>query len=748
MSAPPSLIPQPARLELRKGFLELDDASAIVVAKRDLAATRVGRQLAQWLRQSRQLQLAVREDGRASTRIELVLDAKAPIAGPEGYRLEVDARRARITAREEAGLFYGAVTLNQLADAIPSSGRIRLPALRIVDAPRFAWRGLMLDVARHYMPVPEIERLLDAMALHKLNVFHWHLTDDQGWRLQIRRYPQLTGIGAWRLSPLPGQDGQPQRYGGWYSQDEVRRIVAYAAARHITVLPEIDMPGHAQAAVAAMPEIGVPGVARPAVSPDWGVNPYLYGPQEETFTVMQNVLAEVLELFPSTYIHVGGDEAIKDQWQASPQVQARMRELGIADEHALQSWFIGRLGRYLAAHGRRLIGWDEILEGGLPASSTVMSWRGTQGAIDAARLGHDVVLAPAPVLYLNHLESRRDDEPAGRLLPQTVADVYAFEPVPAELDAAQARHVLGAQANLWTEYVTAPDATFRAFFPRASALAERAWSPATQRDPADFLRRLPAQLARLRSLGVPASDTVFAADITSPTPAAQALDSGSVDVLLSSQAGLGTLRYTLDGSAPRPSSPVYGAPLKLALPVLVRAATFGDNGQLLAAPRERRFDRGSLLARGSEQLEPCRDQGINLRVPLRPDDASGGPLYDVELFDACWIYRAAPLAGIAGATVEAATLPWNFQLAHESAGRVLRPSSLAAGDLEVRLDDCSGPRLALAPLPANAALAGTRYALDLRWPATSGVHDLCVRFNGVAASLLPAIGAIRLEPAP
>ncbi|MEW5313157.1 MAG: hypothetical protein WDW38_004746 [Sanguina aurantia] len=379
-------------------------------------------------------------------------DDRAPVTSPEGYTLDVTPQGVRLVARTDAGLFYGAMTLAQLLSPDDRRGAVAIATLHIDDQPRFPWRGLMLDSARHMQTIGEIETLIDQMAQHKLNTFHWHLADDQGWRIEIRRYPQLTAIGAWRTPIDAGHDGQPLRYGGFYTQDQIRQLVAFAADRHVTVVPEIDMPGHAQAAVAAYPSLGVTG-RQLGVSEDWGVHPTLYNVDDATLAFMDNVLDEVMALFPSHIIHVGGDEAVKDQWKASPAVQARMHALGLKDEDALQAWFIGQLGRHLAAHGRQLIGWDEILQGPLPPGATVMSWRGTQGAIDAARLGHDVVLATAPDLYFDQLQSDRTDEIAGRLPAMTLASIYAFKPVPAALDASQASHVLGAQANVWTEHM-------------------------------------------------------------------------------------------------------------------------------------------------------------------------------------------------------------------------------------------------------------------------------------------------------
>ena len=556
--APPSLIPQPVQVTMADGSFLVDAHTPVVIVGDAVATRHTAHYLTQLLARTRGLHLRVASGKIQPPAIVLQRDAHAAVTQAGGYTLDVTPQGVHIRARDDAGLFHGAITLYQLLTPDAKKGAVNLPLLSIRDWPRFSWRGLMLDSARHMQSVTEIETLLDQMAQHKLNVFHWHLTDDQGWRIQIRRYPELTRIGAWRTPPDAGHDGEPKRYGGFYTQQQIRQVVAYAAARYITVVPEIDMPGHAQAAVAAYPQLGVTG-KRPAVSVDWGVNPYLYNVDDATFRFLDNVLDEVMALFPSRYIHVGGDEAIKDQWQASPAVQAKMHALGLKNEDALQGWFIGRIGDYLQQHGRRLVGWDEILDGGkLPADATVMSWRGTQGAISAAQAGHDVVLSPAPQLYFDQLQSDNLDETAGRIPVQSLASVYAFEPVPKQLDASQAKHVLGAQANVWTEHMPSIKHVEHAVFPRLDALSEVDWSPVAARNWNSFLARLPAQLARYRLQDIGYADSAFAAEIA--LDRTQALATGRATVSLANQAGTGTLRYTLDGSTPDAHSAVYHEP--------------------------------------------------------------------------------------------------------------------------------------------------------------------------------------------
>jgi len=630
----------------------------------------------------------------------------------------------------------------QLITPDAQQGAVVVPALHIRDQPRFVWRGLMLDSVRHFQSVAEVEQLLDQMAQHKLNVFHWHLTDDQGWRIQIKRYPELTRIGAWRTPPDAGHEGEPTRYGGFYTQDQIRQIVAYAAARYITVVPEIDMPGHAQAAVAAYPQIGITG-KRPSVSVDWGVNPYLYNVDDATFGFIDNVLDEVMALFPSHYIHVGGDEAVKDQWHASAAAQAKMHALGLKDEDALQGWFIDRVGKYLATHGRGLIGWDEILDGGVPADATVMSWRGTQGALKAAQQGHDVVLSPAPGLYFDQLQSDHADEIAGRIPVQDLASVYTFEPVPKELDATQAKHVLGAQANVWTEHMPTISHVQHAVFPRLDALSEVDWSAAKSRNWHDFLARLPAQFARYRAQDISYADSAFEPEIAVDRNAA--LASGAAQVSLSNQVGAGALHYTLDGSEPDLHSPLYHAPFAAKLPVTVRAATFAVDGSVLASPRQRVLDTASLLSRDGNEMPNCPGSDFRLRVQPMPDASTLAPVYSINVFDTCQLYPATRMDGVLAIHVDTVRLERNYALAHDAKLVVSRPNNTPFGELVVHQDRCDGPVLATLPLP-NPDQTGRNFALDGSLPKQHGAHMLCLIFTAPIDGPLYALGRVALLP--
>ncbi|WP_457492711.1 beta-N-acetylhexosaminidase [Streptomyces sp. P5_D11] len=446
-----------------------------------------------------------------------------PALEPEGYRLSTGTGRSVvITGGSPAGVFWGAQTLRQLLGpeafrrAPVSTGvPARIPFTDIEDRPRFSWRGLMLDVSRHFLPKDDVLRYLDLLAAHKLNVFHFHLTDDQGWRVEIKRYPKLTEVGSWRSRTKHGHraselwDETP--YGGHYTQDDIREIVAYAAERHIRVVPEIDIPGHSQAAISAYPELGntdVIDTTTLSVWDTWGVSPNVLAPTDSTLRFFEGVFEELLDLFPaatSPFIHVGGDECLKDQWKESPTAQARIKELGLADEDQLQSWFIRHFDRWLTARGRRLIGWDEILEGGLPDGAAVSSWRGYAGGIAAAEAGHDVVMCPEQQVYLDHRQDGGPDEPMPIGYVRTLEDVFRFDPVPPGLTEEAAGHILGTQANVWTEVMQNRSRVDYQVFPRLAAFAEVAWSalPApADRDFADFERRMTAHYARLDALGV------------------------------------------------------------------------------------------------------------------------------------------------------------------------------------------------------------------------------------------------------
>ncbi|NUQ96278.1 MAG: beta-N-acetylhexosaminidase [Streptomyces sp.] len=520
MTSQTELIPLPRSVVTGAGEVRLTDDSRFYAGT---ATEGVGRWLRTVLWQATGLPLPeARElDDAHGDGIALRLD---PGLGPEEYRLVSDRSGVLIEGGSAAGVFWGAQTLRQLLgpDAYRRAPLDRdrtwaVPHLTVEDSPRFRWRGLMLDVARHFMPKEGVLRHLDLMAAHKLNVFHFHLTDDQGWRVEIKRYPRLTEVGSWRARTRFGHRASPlweeKPHGGFYTQDDIREIVAHAAERHITVVPEIDVPGHSQAAIAAYPELGntdvitasFKGDTAVSVWDDWGISANVLAPTDTTLRFYEGVFDELLGLFPSEFIHVGGDECLKDQWRQSPAAQARIRGLGLADEDELQAWFIGHFDKWLTARGRRLIGWDEILEGGLAPGAAVSSWRGYEGGVTAARAGHDVVMCPEQYVYLDHRQAAGEDEPVPIGHVRTLEDVYRFEPVPPELTSDQAEHVLGTQANVWTEVMEDPARVDYQTYPRLSAFSEVAWSalPApAERDFAGFERRMAVHYRRLDALGV------------------------------------------------------------------------------------------------------------------------------------------------------------------------------------------------------------------------------------------------------
>jgi hexosaminidase len=441
-----------------------------------------------------------------------------------GYQLQSGMDGVHIKGNSELGSFYGMQTLLQLLPTEKSTALI-IPALLVEDQPRFAYRGAMLDVGRHFLPVHFIKKYLDYLALHKLNYFHWHLTEDQGWRIEIKKYPNLTKVGAWRngaiIGRYPGKGNDNSRDGGFYTQEQVKEIVQYAADRFITVIPEIEMPGHSGAAIAAYPMLSCfpdQKTVIPAnmiseksklelasgrvklVQETWGVHSDVYAPTEYTFKFLEDVLDEVMALFPSKYIHVGGDECPKDAWKKSEFCQQLIKEKGLKDEHGLQSYFIQRMEQYINKKGRTLIGWDEILEGGLAPNAIVMSWRGEEGGIAAAKENHQVIMTPGSHVYLDHSQTKNEDSVTiGGFL--TMETVYSYEPVPKELTAQQATYVLGAQGNVWTEYMSNPSKVEYMLFPRLSALSEVLWSAKENKNWPAFQTKLESQYKRYKVWG-------------------------------------------------------------------------------------------------------------------------------------------------------------------------------------------------------------------------------------------------------
>lgn len=498
-----SVIPKPVELVMGSGSFVIDDKTKLTITPSDESTAPVTAFLAEMIRRSADVPLPVEEgSGRGRNRIFMAVDSSLAI-GREGYTLMVTGKRVELRSPSPAGLFRGVQTLRQLMPPqVEVEGGLtgevlpQVPACFITDEPRFSYRGMHLDVCRHFFTVDEVKRYLDILALHKFNTFHWHLTDDQGWRIEIKKYPELTATGSQRKETLTGHGGRPpftydgKPHGGYYSQEEAREIVRYAAERYITVIPEIEMPGHAVAALASYPWLSCTG-NKIEVQTRWGVMEDVFCAGRDTvFAFLEGVLDEVMEIFPSEYIHIGGDECPKTRWEKCSACQQRIREESLSDEHELQSWFITRIEKYLNSHGRKIIGWDEILEGGLAPDATVMSWRGIRGGIEAARMGHDAIMTPTTHAYLDYYQGEPAGEPLaiGGYLP--LERVYSFEPLPDELNADEQKHILGLQGNLWTEYISTMSHLEYMTFPRAFAIAETAWTPYLKKDFEEFLARL------------------------------------------------------------------------------------------------------------------------------------------------------------------------------------------------------------------------------------------------------------------
>ncbi len=515
--------------------------------------------------------------------------------GTEGYRIKTTAQAMVLEANQPIGFFYALQTVFQLlpAEIYAPNGKNqsawRIPAVQIEDVPRYSYRGMHLDVCRHFFPLAFIKKYIDLLAIHKMNTFHWHLTEDQGWRIEIKKYPKLTTVGSKRKETLIGSYAdRPEKYdgteyGGFYTQAEVREIVAYAQARYITVIPEIEMPGHALAALSAYPELSCDASKTYNAATKWGVFEDVFCPNEKTFTFLQDVLTEVMDLFPSKYIHIGGDECPKEAWKKSQFCQDLMKKEGLKDEHELQSYFVKRIEKFINSKGRKIIGWDEILEGGLAPDATVMSWRGTEGGIAAAKEGHDVVMTPGTHCYLDHYQADPSSEPLAIGGFTTLEKVYSFEPTPTELTPEQAKHILGGQANLWTEYMATSDYVEYMAYPRACALAEALWSSKENRSYNNFLERLQTHFKRLKALNVNYAERIY--DVTAQLTG----DYKQNKVTLSQTVKSGEIRYSTNGSDPNMNSPIYTQPFDIQKLTEIKAACFKD-GKMISKVISKTFN--------------------------------------------------------------------------------------------------------------------------------------------------------------
>ena len=576
--AGPSIVPKPVKLEAGSGSLQIGPKTSIVLDSRAAETAQVGEFLAAKLGRPTGYSLDIRPAaGQVPADVILLRTGdRLSRLGNEGYQLSVSRSGVKIEAAAPAGLFYGVQTLLQLLPAeVEGRGKAdgitwKIPFIKIEDRPRFVWRGVHLDVGRHFFPKEFIKKYIDLLAMYKMNTFHWHLTEDQGWRVEIPKYPRLTEVGGWRRETM--DDGVP--HGGFYTREDIREVVAYAKKRFITIVPEIEMPGHSQAALAAYPELSCSGGPF-NVGTEWGVIHDVYcAGNEKTFEFLQDVLTEVIDLFPGDFVHIGGDEVPKLRWQNCVKCQERMKAEGLQNEDELQSYFIKRIETFLSGKGKRLVGWDEILEGGLAPNATVMSWRGTAGGIEAARSGHDVVMSPTSHCYFDYYQGLYDEPRGiGGFLP--IDKVYAYEPMPAELPAEQAQHILGAQANVWTEYLPESQQVEYMLLPRLLALSEVVWSEKSLRSFSDFSRRI-----------VPHYDRLAAADVNFRLPPPDGLGgkkliSGPTQVPIYPPFPGAEVHFTTDGTDPTLDSPLLpGAPLEVKDSTVVKARTVLRGGRM------------------------------------------------------------------------------------------------------------------------------------------------------------------------
>ncbi len=581
----PQVVPQPASLQRTEGSFRIDRKVPVYVDIADSAILRTVGFLNERLQKAAGFSLKVisgddplhhRDEGAI-----LVLDAGLM---KEAYNLDVTPKGIVIEYGSGAGVFYAIQTLFQLlpeaifADSVQRGVRWEVPCCSIEDSPRFPYRGMHLDCCLHFFDIPFLKRYIDLMALHKVNRFHWHLTEDQGWRIEIKKYPLLTEKGQWRKETVVGSlysgiyDGKP--HGGFYTQEEARDLIKYAAERYVTIIPEIEIPGHSLAAISCYPELSCGLEDHYETATRWGIFKQVYCPKEETFKFLEDVFDEIIELFPSELIHIGGDECPKASWKKCPHCQALIRKLGLKDEYELQSWFIQRMEKYINAKGRQIIGWDEILEGGLAPNAKVMSWLGEEGGIKAAQQHHEVVMSPYPKYYLDYWQGDPDSEPLAMGGPTLLRTMYEYEPVPAVLTPEERRYIIGVEGCVWTEYMPTPARVEYMAWPRMCAIAEAGWTRAPK-DWEGFTSRLETHLGRLDRLGVG-----YCRNFWNPFIDFHKDTEYSKVVTMSIDAPGAEIRYTLDGSAPTAASLLYEGPFAVNRQQRVTAAAF-RNGKMI-----------------------------------------------------------------------------------------------------------------------------------------------------------------------
>ncbi|MDB2555296.1 family 20 glycosylhydrolase [Flavobacteriaceae bacterium] len=565
------IIPKPLFQEMNKGVFVLDENIRFIS---DTELNQVSNYLKLYIEENYQVSFTPQKESK-----KIVFISNDSISNEEGYELKIGENSILIASKNSKGAFYAVQSLLQLMPIKSNGLAIAIPCLELQDEPQFKYRGMHLDVGRHFFSVDFIKKYIDLIARLKMNTFHWHLTEDQGWRIEIKKYPKLQEIAAFRNETLVGHyNDQPhkfdgKKYGGFYTQEQIKEVVAYANTRQVTIIPEIEMPGHSQAAIAAYPSLGCTG-EQVEVATKWGVFNEVYCPKESTFKFLEDVIDEVVALFPGKYIHIGGDEAPKTNWKKCAHCQKLIKEKGLKNEHGLQSYFIARMEKYINTKGKQIIGWDEILEGGLAPNATVMSWRGTSGAIEAAKEGHDVILTPGSHCYFDHYQSEDENEPLaiGGFLP--LEKVYHFNPIPKELTEEESKYVLGAQGNVWTEYMKTEKQVEYMAFPRVVALSEVVWSSPENKNYSDFINRLEQYQKRLDQLDVNYANHMYYVKGELKNT------EGNVTYQLNATSSSYPIYYATDKSAP---SKLYVNPIPVDSSMTIKAVILDSNAIALGA---------------------------------------------------------------------------------------------------------------------------------------------------------------------
>ena len=576
-----SIIPQPVSLRLMEGNFVINSETGIRLDGDKKVLKPASAFLQSYIRGISDYDLQLKKNGLNTINLKIINN---PVLGNEGYTLTVNNEGIQIAANARAGIIYGMQSLFQMLPQVQTNKKLRVPAMEVTDYPRFKWRGMHLDVGRHFFSAEMVKEYIDLIAAYKINTFHWHLVDDQGWRIEIKKYPALTAVGAWRVDQTDrpwdirpqAMPGQEATYGGYYTQKQIKEIIAYAATRNVTIVPEIEMPGHVASAIAAYPMLSCSQKPQlPMTGGNYsGMAANYCAGNEEVFTFLEAVLTEVVDLFPSKYIHIGGDEVDKTSWKTCPRCQARMKTLGLKNENELQSYFITRMEKFLISKKKRMIGWDEILEGGLAPEATVMSWRGEAGGIEAAKMKHEVVMTPDNPLYFDHYQAGPEGEPLAFGGFNTLKKVYNYEPIPKELNEEQAKYVLGAQANIWTEQITTKEHLEYMLLPRMLALAEVVWSPAQAKNWNGFSERLKYHFKGFEQKGYRFSPGNYTVAIN------PVVNNGKLTAELSSDAINGGIFYTLNGEQPTIGSSKYTGPIKIDATGVLKAV-YAVNGTVM-----------------------------------------------------------------------------------------------------------------------------------------------------------------------